>query len=186
MAPVGVSTRERLLLLNRTRDVTVVIWPGDAAEMRRRTRDERPCLFLVESGAEPPRLLACLHDWTWASADDAEIEARVVALADRAARHPSRPTIDTFGELIHRGRSLFLSPLDQRVAETLVGRFGAVVKEHDLLTAVWPEGGSRQALRVHMSRLRRRLAPLGLVITCVRGSGYIMRDGVVAVDDVHD
>jgi DNA-binding response OmpR family regulator len=174
------------MLLHRARDVAVLVWPSDAAETRRRTRDDAPCLFLVEPGAEPPRLLACLHDWTWASADDAEIEARVVALADRAARHPSRPTVDTFGELIHRGRSLFLSPLDQRVAETLVERFGAVVKEEALLAAVWPQGGSRQALRVHMSRLRRRLAPLGLVITCVRGSGYIMRDGVAAVDDIHD
>jgi DNA-binding response OmpR family regulator len=84
--------------------------------------------------------------------------------------------VSEFGELSHRGRSLFLSQLDQRVAELLVEQFGAVIPESELRNQVWPEGATQQALRVHVSRLRRRIAPLGLTIISIRCKGYVMRE----------
>ena len=54
-------------------------------------------------------------------------------------------------------------------------RFGAVVSRDALSQAGWPEGApGRNALDVHVLRLRRRLAPLSLVIRTVRSRGYLL------------
>ena len=51
----------------------------------------------------------------------------------------------------------------------------AVVSRESLSTAGWPDGApGRNALDVHVLRLRRRLAPLSLVIRTVRSRGYLL------------
>ena len=51
----------------------------------------------------------------------------------------------------------------------------AVVSRDALARAGWPEGApGRNALDVHVLRLRRRLAPLGLAIRTVRSRGYLL------------
>jgi DNA-binding response OmpR family regulator len=71
---------------------------------------------------------------------------------------------------------VFLSPVDQRVAQVLVETFGTAVRDADLARRAWPAGSSEQTLRVHISRLRRRVSELGLTITSVRNVGYVMRE----------
>jgi len=45
----------------------------------------------------------------------------------------------------------------------------------DLAEAAWPENGPNEgALRVHLTRLRRRLEALSLNVQNVRGRGYLM------------
>ena len=110
--------------------------------------------------------------------DDASLRARLVALAAHAQRHPIVPTLDEHGQLSHRGEAVFLSVTDQRIAEVLVENFGQVVSEETLLDRTRSDGRNDQTLRVNVSRLRRRIAPLGLVITCVRGHGYVLRQEV--------
>jgi len=109
-------------------------------------------------------------------ATDREVHIRLVNLAKRAANHPRRPSVDEFGQLTYGGRSVFLSPIDNRLARTLIERFGAVVAEQELIDQVWPEGATNQALRVHVSRLRQRIASLDLTIQCVRHTGYLMAE----------
>ena len=60
----------------------------------------------------------------------------------------------------------------------LVEHFGHVVSEETLLERTRPDSRNDQTLRVNVSRLRRRIAPLGLVITCVRGHGYLMQQEI--------
>ena len=72
--------------------------------------------------------------------------------------------------------SVFLSPIDQRLAQMLVEHFGSVVTERELIAHVWPDGATNQALRVHVSRLRQRVEPIGLNITCARGTGYVITE----------
>ena len=60
----------------------------------------------------------------------------------------------------------------------LVEHFGQVVSEETLLDRARPDSRNDQTLRVNVSRLRRRIAPLGLVITCVRGHGYLMQQEI--------
>jgi DNA-binding response OmpR family regulator len=79
---------------------------------------------------------------------------------------------------------VFLSLTDQRIAEALIANFGHVVTEETLLDLTGPERRNDQTLRVNLSRLRRRIAPLGLAVVCVRGHGYLMQQegGQIAYD----
>ena len=57
----------------------------------------------------------------------------------------------------------------------MLDRLGAVVTRDALSRAGWPDGApGRNALDVHVLRLRRRVAPLGLVIRTVRSRGYLL------------
>ena len=68
-----------------------------------------------------------------------------------------------------------LPPLEARLASVLLERFASVVSRDGLGRAGWPDGPpGRNALDVHMVRLRRRVQPLGLTIRTVRGRGYLL------------
>ena len=151
-------------------------WPAEAEERERLEHQGLPRLLLVEPGEPPPTSDSCLEDWLVLPASDLEVETRLVNLAKRTANHPRPPMIDDFGRLTHRGSSLFLSPLDQRLAHALIENFGAIVEEPELIKKVWPEGARNQVLRVHVSRLRQRLRPLQLTIKCVRNAGYLIAE----------
>ena len=181
---VTTSSSTYLTWLTEARDVVVLSWPAEAAEAARLDEQGVPHLLLVEEGGEAPICASCFEDWIALPADEAEIRIRMLGLARRAAHHSPRPAVDPLGHLSHRGHSVFLSPIDQRLAHALIERFGEVVAERDLIQAVWPEGATNQALRVHVSRLRQRIDPVGLKVKCVRSSGYVMTDGTGSDPDL--
>ena len=168
--------------LIESRDVTVLYWPDEADEAERLEREGAPHLLLVDPAATPPTSGSCLQEWLTLPVSEVELQTRLVNLSKRAASHPRRPTVDEFGQLTHRGKSLFLSRIDQLLAQTLIAGFGNIVTDDVLVETVWPEGATNQALRVHVSRLRQRLQPLGLAIKCARKSGYVMTEASVLVD----
>jgi len=91
--------------------------------------------------------------------------------------------LDGDGLLHHRDAWVSLSPVEQALASAMVDRYGAVVTRDALADRAWPEGvPTRNALDVHVLRLRRRIAPLGLEIRTVRSRGYLMQSspGVLA------
>jgi hypothetical protein len=165
----------KLVYESMSRDVVVLNWPDQASERVRLDRAAVPRLWLVEPEVNPPISDSCLEDWLRLPADDADVRARLTSLSHRAAHHPSRPSLDEHGQLSHHGAVVILSPVEQHLAATLIESFGEAVSEHDLMTSAWHEGGSEQTLRVHMSRLRRRLAAIGLTITSIRAFGYVLR-----------
>ena len=171
----------QLVYASMTRDVVVLRWPEQGAERERLEQLAVPRLLIVEAGVEPPTSESCLEDWLRLPADDCDVRARLLALSKRAAHHPMVPIVDDFGQLTHRGASVFLSPVDQRVAQVLVESFGSAVRDADLARRAWPMGSSDQALRVHISRLRRRISQLGLTITSVRNVGYVMHEQSLAL-----
>jgi DNA-binding response OmpR family regulator len=68
-----------------------------------------------------------------------------------------------------------LPPVEARLTDALLERFGAVVSRESLARAGWPDGApGRNALDVHVLRLRRRINPLGLAIRTVRARGYLL------------
>jgi hypothetical protein len=168
------SDASRLAWLTESRDVVLLYWPDDAEEAARLESEGRARLLLVEPGARPPNSGSCLEDWLTLPVRDVELQTRLASLAKRAASHPRPPAVDNLGQLTYRGRSLFLSPIDQRLAHLLVENYGSIVTEADLIQTVWPDGASNQTLRVHVSRLRQRLSPIGLTIKCARAAGYVM------------
>src|SRR5439155_18194247 len=119
----------RLAWLTESRDVAVLHWPAEAAEAERLDRVGVPRLLLVDPAAKPPTSGSCLEEWLMLPASDVELQTRLANLAKRAASHPRPPAIDDFGQLTHRSRSLFLSPLDQRLAQALIENYGRIVAE---------------------------------------------------------
>jgi DNA-binding winged helix-turn-helix (wHTH) protein len=68
-----------------------------------------------------------------------------------------------------------LPPVGARITRALVDRLGGVVARDELARSGWPDGApGRNALDVHVLRLRRRLATVGLAIRTVRSRGYLM------------
>lgn len=158
------------------RDVFVLRWPDEVDAVERLRHLGIPRLLLVEPGVAPPSVTSCIEDWIRLPADDVDLRTRLAALAERAARHPPAPVVEEYGCLSHRGVTVFLPPVDEQVARALIEHLGQPVSVEELRVRAWSDGGSDTALRVHISRLRRRLAPLGLSIASVRGRGYLIRE----------
>jgi DNA-binding response OmpR family regulator len=158
-------------------DVALVRWPAEAPRRQRLVEERRPRLLLVEDEAVPPEAVDCLEDWMRVPVDEEELAARLGALAVRARIHldPDRPVLDDDG-VLRRGREwVSLPPVEARLTAALLDRLGAVVSREALARAGWPAGApGRNALDVHVLRLRRRLGPLGLAIRTVRSRGYLL------------
>jgi DNA-binding response OmpR family regulator len=156
-------------------NVEVVRWPEEAARVAE-LRSRGVARLLVVTNTDVPDLSDCLEDWVVAGASEAEREARRRALGRRARAHGVAPTLDTDGLLHHRDQWVSLSPVEQSLAAALLDRYGAVVARDTLAGRAWPEGlPTRNALDVHVLRLRRRIAPLGLEIRTVRARGYLLQ-----------
>ncbi len=160
-------------------------WPEEEGRRSRISLAGEPRLLLVPDGEEPPPVADCLEDWIRVPAAENEVRARVDALAVRSQAHttnghshdpgPTEPVIDDFGVLRVHGSWVALPPLEARLAEALLERLGAVTSRDLLIRAGWPTGApGRNALDVHVLRLRRRLTPVGLAIRTVRSRGYLM------------
>lgn len=160
-------------------EVVFVRWPQDANHRARLAEAEVPRLLLVEVDASPPDPVDCLEDWVRVSADEADVGARVSTLRRRLAMHAEpAPVIDDHGVLRYGTRWTPLPPVEARITAQLVSRFGSVVSRDALARAGWPEGApGRNALDVHMLRLRRRLEPVRLAIRTVRSRGYLLESG---------
>ena len=157
-------------------DVTLLRWPSESSRRQRLSLAGGPRLLLVEDGEAPPPVLDCLEDWIRVPAPEEEVMARVQALSVRRAAHErDSPGLDADGVLRFRGKWVSLPPLETRMMQALLDRFGAVVSRETLTRAGWPEGiTGRNALDVHVLRLRRRVEPLGLAIRTVRSRGYLL------------
>jgi DNA-binding response OmpR family regulator len=69
-----------------------------------------------------------------------------------------------------------LSPTEARLASVLTENYEAVVPEAELGRRGWPAGTwGANTLRVHLTRLRRRLEPLGLEVRAVRLQGFVLQ-----------
>jgi len=169
-------------------DVTMLRWPEEESRRSRISLAGEPRLLLVPDGEEPPPVGDCLEDWIRIPAAENEVRARVDALAVRSQAHMTNghngangnghshePFLDDFGVLRVNGAWVALPPLEARLAEALLDRLGAVTSRDLLIRAGWPTGApGRNALDVHVLRLRRRLTPVGLAIRTVRSRGYLM------------
>lgn len=157
-------------------DVMLVRWPSEAEQRSRLAEGQTPRLLLVDDGIPPPDCADCLEDWIRLPASEADVRARLEALRNRATSHlHSVPEIDAHGVLRFGSGWVSLPPVEARLADALVMRFGAVVGRDTLRRSVWPGSApGRNVLDVHVLRLRRRLAPLGLAIRTVRSRGYML------------
>ena len=156
--------------------VVLVQWPAESARLDALRGDDVPRLLLVDVMATPPDIVGCLEDWVRVPASEAEVHCRLSSLATRARAHqPERPVLDGDGVVRVGDRWGALPPVEARMTGALLDRFGAVVGRDALARAGWPHGApGRNALDVHILRIRRRVAPLGIAIRTVRSRGYLL------------
>jgi len=154
----------------------VLRWPGEAERRARLAERHIPRLLLIGDDVAPPDAADCLEDWIRLPAPEADIRARMDGLLTRSSAHlRAVPEIDAHGVLRFGSGWVSLPPVEARLAEALVLRFGAVVGRDTLRRSVWPGSApGRNVLDVHVLRLRRRLSPLGLAIRTVRSRGYML------------
>ena len=157
-------------------------WPLERERRDRLQLEGRARLLLVDASEPPPAISDCLEDWVRVPAEEADISARIQTLDARALEHRRRvPELDVDGVLRFEGAWAGLPPVEARLMASLISRFGAVVSREQLARSGWPEGApGRNALDVHVLRLRRRITPLGLVIKTVRSRGYLLESATVA------
>jgi DNA-binding response OmpR family regulator len=164
-------------------DVVLVRWPSEELTRARLREAGTPRVLLVEGGSAPPLVSDELEDWIRVPADEVDLHARVDAIVRRVrARATDAPTLDDDGVLRFGGGWVPLPPVEARLTAAMLERTGAVVSRDALGRAGWPEGApGRNALDVHVLRLRRRLSPLGLAIRTVRSRGYLLERAEVDV-----
>jgi Transcriptional regulatory protein, C terminal len=175
----------------RSVEVALVHWPAEQDRREELRRTGQPRLLLVERGA-PPIPTDELEDWIRLPADDLDLRVRVEALRRRTDSDTgtgTTPLLDDDGVLRLGDRWVSLPPVEARLTSALLDRFGAVVSRDALARSGWPGGSpGRNALDVHVLRLRRRLSPLRLAIRTVRSRGYLLEradgGGQVAPDRV--
>lgn len=155
-------------------DVQRLVWPDDEARREALRRARLPRLLLVGTGGMVPMVTDPLEDWVWASSPDAEVRARIDTLQRRASEL-NRPVLDPDGVLRYASGWTTLPPVEARLCRALVTSFGTVVGRDEIASAGWPDGSpGRNALDVHMLRLRRRVQAVGLTIRTVRSRGYLL------------
>ena len=157
-------------------DVVLLRWPIERARREELAAGQRARLLLVEADTSPPVIDSPLEDWIRLPANEVDLQARIDTLIRRVTRAACKqPTLDPDGVLRFGGDWVSLPPIEARLVSALIGRYGAVVTREQLASAAWPQGApGRNALDVHVLRLRRRLTPLGLVIKTVRARGYLL------------
>ncbi|MEA3020645.1 MAG: two-component system, OmpR family, response regulator [Actinomycetota bacterium] len=167
-------------------EVAFLRWPEDAERRATLEEERRPRLLLLPAGELPPEPADCFEDWVVLPVDEQQLASRTRALLARVARHQAlEPAVDASGVLRYGDRLLVLPPVEARLAGALASRFGVVVRREALANAGWPDGPpGRNALDVHLVRLRRRLAAVGLTLRTVRSRGYLLEasaaDGSIA------
>ncbi|MCU1355443.1 MAG: helix-turn-helix protein [Acidimicrobiales bacterium] len=160
--------------------VEQVRWPIEEDRLSALRRESVPRLVMVPEGVAPPLTSDVLEDWIRLPASEEDIRSRMRVLEDRVRASDDRraPEIDENGLLRMDGLWVSLPPVEHRLMIALLDRYRAVVSREALARAGWPEGiPGRNVLDVHIVRLRRRLAPLGLAIRTVRSRGYLLEDG---------
>ena len=160
-------------------DVALLRWPVEEERRQALAAQGALRLLLVDSDTMAPEATDCLEDWIRLPASQDDIDARCRAISTRSMVHGSEtPGLDPDGVLRVGSAWVSLPSLEARLMSALLDRFGAVVSRENLSRSGWPSGApGRNALDVHMLRLRRRISPLGLAIRTVRSRGYLLEAG---------
>jgi DNA-binding response OmpR family regulator len=157
-------------------DVVLVRWPTEKSRREELREQHRARLLLVDEDVPAPITPDVFEDWVRLPANDADVRVRVQSLQARVeAFGPTVPTMDADGVLRFGGAWVSIPPVEARLTRALLERFGTVVGREALSRAGWPDKEpGRNALDVHVLRLRRRIESLGLVVRTVRSRGYLL------------
>ena len=157
-------------------DVPLIAWPAGEADRRHFAAEGRPRLLIVDTDSIPPTCVDELEDWVRYPVELVDVVARTTALRQRAERRIERPLLDEHGLLWRHGRWVSVPPAQLPLLELLVDRPGQITFTLALRTAYVAGGGSGDAvaLKAALTRLGRRIAPLGLRLHTIPGRGSLL------------
>ncbi|MGW1727972.1 winged helix-turn-helix domain-containing protein [Streptomyces sp. NPDC002306] len=156
-------------------EVQLVRWPAQR-ELREECRVRgMPRILVVEAGLRAPVCEDIFEDWVRTPVTSFDLQARSDALVHRYRRSRA-PQLDEDGVLRFASRSVTLSPMQAALLALLVAQFAQVVPREALGSRLGRGQGpmSRNALDLHMMRIRHRINALGLTVRTVWGRGYVL------------
>lgn len=160
--------------------VHVIRWPDEEPTRAHLAAHGRPRLLVLEPATPPPLVWDALEDWVRSPADPVEVDTRIRTLEHRARTTeavPARPTLDADGIVRWDGAWVAVPPVEARLLTLLLRAMGEAVPRAELVAAGWPTGeASARALDGRVKLLRRRLSPLGLQVSTVRGVGFLLEE----------
>lgn len=156
-------------------DVQVVRWPIELTKLDGLRRDGVPCLLLVAPGVAVPELRRTSEDWIRAPVDPSELKARISSLRAKVG-HYFHPLVDEDGILRFRNSILPLTATEAVVVGFLVERMPKVAGRQEIAARLSSanRSTSRNALDLHIMRLRKKLRRVGLSLDTVHGRGYLL------------
>lgn len=158
-------------------DIDVVTWPDQATRLAELREAGLPRLILVEGSGLPLVTSDPLEDWIRVPADADDLALRVETLRRRVDEsHELRPEMDEAGLVRFGSEWVALPPVEARIVAALVNQWGAVVSREELGKQGWPDDSvnGRNALDVHITRIRKRLLGSGMALRTVRSQGYLL------------
>jgi DNA-binding response OmpR family regulator len=161
------------------REVQLLRWPVQE-ELREECRTRGvPRILVVEARQNAPVCEDIYEDWVRTPVAPQDLKARADALLQRYL-HNHAPLLDGNGVLRFASQSVLLSPMQAELLSLLVSRFGHVVPREALRFRLGQEEAAvtRNALDLHMMRIRQRISPLGLAIRTVWGRGYVLESAI--------
>lgn len=156
-------------------EVKLIRWPAEHDKRERFRKLGVLRLLVVEGGADAPICADLREDWIRAPITHSDLMARMAMLRARTLEH-CFPWVDRGGIIRCGPRSIAVSPTEAELLELLTVNFGTVVPRESLQDQLSIEAGaaSRNALDLHIMRIRRRIAAMGLVIETAWGRGYVL------------
>lgn len=168
--------------------------PGmDGLEVLRRLRGRQqtqptPVLVLTARGSTDERVCGLnlgADDYLTKPFDLAELEARIKALLRRSGNQTpmvkiGRLEFDTTTRMAYvEGQLLGLTPRELAVLEVLLLRSGRPVAREALFEKVFDYNADArvEAIEIYVSRLRKKLHGAGVMISTLRGLGYLLAEG---------
>ena len=156
-------------------DVQVVRWPSERRKLAGLRREGIPCLLIVGPGVSIPELKGVGEDWIRIPADPLELKARMASLRAKVGQYP-QPLVDEDGILRFGSSLTALTATETVVVSFLIERISKVASREELTARLSStnRSTSRNALDLHIMRLRRKLMPVGLSLETVHGRGYLL------------
>jgi hypothetical protein len=155
--------------------VVFVRWPVEVDKRESLRRAGVPRLLILDAGEPAPLCRDALEDWVRPPLSQQDVQTRTRTLEERA-RLQTVPAVDHDDVLRFSGQVLPLSPIEARLMAVLVENYQEVVARRTLVAQGWPDQTPprRNALDLHILRLRRRIAAVGLTVRTVWSRGYVL------------
>ncbi len=159
--------------VNVSQDVKIARWPLEREKVDLYRKLGIPRVLILDHGEKAPPHWDAYEDWVRAPFPEDDLRKRIRVVQERV-RAEQEPRLGEDGLLHYRSQSVALSAVQSRIVECLIRNPGALVPRADLIACLSeePSTPTRNALDLHVTRIRRKLAPLGLAVKAVRGRGY--------------